>query len=79
MNETPTPNKLACPKCGDTDSLGTLEQLEAVSFCHYVIMEDGYPTPEYTGERVYDGDMITIGIVCACGWESESITDLVPA
>lgn len=68
-NTAPT---YACPACGNSDSLGTLE--ENVAFSNL----DEYG--EFTGTTDYEDDLTTVGIACyayfsaerrSCGWEAK--------
>lgn len=74
--KNPARVRLVCPACEKPDFLGTLEETVAVSHCESIWLENGTPTPEFTGETDYDGNLTTVGVCCACGWESTSLHDL---
>ena len=67
--------KGACPKCGATDRLSTIENVEAYLPVEFEIDEFGAAEAEFTSDRdVEYGDSYdsSIGIQCGCGWEDRS-------
>lgn len=64
--------KGACPKCGATDRLSTIEDVEAYLPVECELDEFGAAYTEYVSDRdVEYGDSYdsSTGIQCGCGWE----------
>lgn len=57
---------LACPTCGETESLATTERLYGAALCNEITAEG----PEYEGYTEMDWDSsTTVGVECGgCGW-----------
>lgn len=63
--------KLACPKCENTESLGTIEQLRGYAGGVFSIQENGELAIRWYGETKVDWDSTkTVGYICVdCGIE----------
>lgn len=65
---------LACPQCGTSDSLATIEHLAADACTSRITrLPDGGIDMDYTGETVINWDSAsTVGVTCrACRWYHE--------
>lgn len=63
--------ELACPTCGRTDALSTIETLTGLAPCTVTVV-DGAVDVEYDGYTdVLWETSITLGVTCKCGFEHE--------
>lgn len=63
--------ELACPRCGRTDALSTIETLTGLAPCTVTVV-DGAVDVEHTGYTdVLWETSITLGVTCKCGFEHE--------